>query len=210
MVATHVWQTAISAPAYLWLAGVDEDSRMTKRTSTSVASYHALICPSYRLLVNEINGSIWSWLVASVPCLLPRHILYHTCTSMIVCSNLGPDMAISRGIWLRDHTSFLFGACITLLFSASEAYSCSGWSPTPILSTATSLVLDTFGESFEAFGFGSLTGMKFSPVFPGLCRAVEVVEAKDRVDCRETRRVTPASRARATDTGTDIVYRFPR
>lgn len=73
-----------------------------------------------------------------------------------------------------------------------------------MLSTAISFVFDTLGVS-PLPGFGSLTGVKFSPGFPGLWPAATLVEAKGRIACRGTRRATPDKRARTKDTGADIV-----
>jgi len=93
---------------------------------------------------------------------------------------------------------------MTLIFSASEAYSCRGWSPTPMLSMASSFVFETLGVCPLA-GLGSLTGVRFSLGFPGLWLAATLVEAKDRTACRGTRRATPDKRARTRDTGADMV-----
>ena len=71
----------------------------------------------------------------------------------MVCSNLGPDIAFPLGFWLRDHTPALFGACVTLLSSASSVFSCKAvdeWTD----SNGSSLVFETFGTSFK--GAGSL------------------------------------------------------
>jgi len=73
------------------------------------------------------------------------------CNSMIVCSNLGPLIAFSLGFWLRDQTVALFGACATLLSSAAVVFSCkrASWNG---VSIGVSLVLDTLGTFFGAFG----------------------------------------------------------
>ena len=73
---------------------------------------------------------------------------------MIVCSNLGPDIAFALGFWLLDQTSVRFGACVTRSFSASLAFSTNGASRCGV-SIGSSLVLETFGTGFE--DVGSLT-----------------------------------------------------
>ena len=55
---THIWQAAVGAPADLWLVHVDEDARVSSRTASTIARYHALVHPLDRLLVDEINGRV--------------------------------------------------------------------------------------------------------------------------------------------------------
>lgn len=73
------------------------------------------------------------------------------CISIMVCSNLGPDIAFSLGFWLRDHFPSLFGACITLNFSAVSTLSCNGLSWTWD-SIGNSLDFETLGTFFGEFG----------------------------------------------------------
>lgn len=71
------------------------------------------------------------------------------CNSIIVCSNLGPDIAFALGFWLLDQIADLFGACVTLKLSACSTLSeilaslCG-------VSIGNSLLLLTFGTSFGA------------------------------------------------------------
>lgn len=131
--------------------------------------------------MNKIYCCIRTWLSSLLaPRFLQLSDVYRTCSSIIVCSNLGPDIANSRGIWFRDQTVARLGACIVRLFSASEAYSCRGLSPTPMLSMATSFVLDTLG--LTEGGFGSFACSCVCPlVCPWLSRwDIEVRENRRR------------------------------
>lgn len=114
-----------------------------------------------------------------------------TCCSIIVCSNLGPDIANSLGIWLLDHTLFLFGACIDLLSSAISTFSCKGVSPMPTAVIGVSFVLDTLGVEcrFEL----SFAGFNVGPP----CRATELVELKDRTAYLDGWQSDTGSRVRA-------------
>lgn len=67
----------------------------------------------------------------------------------MVCSNLGPDIALARGFWLRDQVSFLFGDCILLTSSASSTVSCNA-SLLKGFSIGSSFVFETFGTCFGA------------------------------------------------------------
>jgi len=55
---TYIWQTTIGAPVDLWLVHVDEDSRMTQWTTTTITSDTFIGYPSYGLFVNELDRSI--------------------------------------------------------------------------------------------------------------------------------------------------------
>jgi hypothetical protein len=81
---------------------------------------------------------------------------------MIVCSNLGPVIALSLGCWLLDHIFDRLGACSCRCLSPSSALSCStpSWAPNAV--TPISLVFETLGGSFG--GVGSLACSLFSPV----------------------------------------------
>lgn len=72
----------------------------------------------------------------------------------MVCSNLGPDMALALGFWLLDQVASLFGACEVRRLSASSTFSCNAADDCGD-SLGSSLVLETFGTCFE--GFESLT-----------------------------------------------------
>lgn len=75
-----------------------------------------------------------------------------TWDSIIVCSNLGPVIASSLGIWLRDQGLALLGACNCLALSPSVTISCNGASEAPMESTGVSSVFDTLGVSFRDWG----------------------------------------------------------
>lgn len=140
---------------------------MACRSTTTVASNYSWVNPSYWLFVTKFNSCVWLWLQHVSPSTM--WIVFHelTWSSIIVCSNLGPDMASSRGIWLFDQTPFLFGAWSCRCFSASSTDSCNGASDAPKDVTAVSFVSDTLGVNLR--GLGSLAWLKFSPV-PGPCR----------------------------------------
>lgn len=114
----------------------------------------------------------------------------------MVCSNRGPVMASSRGIWLLDHGFSLFGACICLCCSATCANSCTGASRLPIASVGVSFVLETLGVSF--LGVGSLACSKFSPV-PGPCRRQRVDVDSDLKSVRTAGKPTLGTRVRMDD-----------
>ena len=75
---------------------------------------------------------------------------------MIVCSNLGPTIACSLGLWLLLQIPVLFGACMVLIFSASSTVSTSGESCEPIGLVGVAFVADTF--CVVAGVFGSFAG----------------------------------------------------
>ena len=89
---------------------------MTQRAASSVARYGAVVCPSDGLFVDELDGSIWTRLNTSVlanvlalhvvvprfsntlrPEISPQQVIQRTWSSMMLCSNLGPLIAISLG-----------------------------------------------------------------------------------------------------------------
>lgn len=57
---THKWKTTVCAHADLGLVCVDEDSGVSQWSSTSIARHYSVVCPSYRLLVDQVNGSLRS------------------------------------------------------------------------------------------------------------------------------------------------------
>ena len=57
---TYKWNAAVCAPVDFRFISVDEDTRMSKRATASVTSYNAVLDPTNRLLVNEIDRGIWS------------------------------------------------------------------------------------------------------------------------------------------------------
>jgi hypothetical protein len=117
---TYKRNSAVCAPADLGLVHVDEDPWVAERTAASVARYDTLICPANGLLVDELHGRVWAGLnqysLANVPqssCtflsplftspkppnfpLIPQYQDRHTWSSIMLCSNLGPLIATSRG-----------------------------------------------------------------------------------------------------------------
>lgn len=72
----------------------------------------------------------------------------HTCSSIIVCSNLGPTIALLLSCWLRLQTVALLGACITLFFSPSSTLSCRVRSKLPSELVGVALVALTGEGSF--------------------------------------------------------------
>lgn len=80
---------------------------------------------------------------------------------MIVCSNLGPTMALSLGCWLRLQMLGLFGACSCLFFSPSSGLSTSGLSQEPwddVYLAFVSATLGTGGASLGLLAGTSSTG----------------------------------------------------
>lgn len=67
--ATYKWQSTISTWADLRLIHVDEDLRVPKGTSSTIARHHALLRPANGLLVNEFDGGQRSRLY---PCALAK------------------------------------------------------------------------------------------------------------------------------------------
>lgn len=65
-----------------------------------------------------------------------------TCNSTIVCSNLGPDIAVSLGCWLLDQIAALFGSCLTLSFSPVSTLSTNISSCCCFVFTGNSFVFD--------------------------------------------------------------------
>jgi hypothetical protein len=59
---TYEGNSAVCAPANLGLIRVDEDPRVTKGTTASIARHDALVCPANGLLVDEFDGSVWTGL----------------------------------------------------------------------------------------------------------------------------------------------------
>ena len=63
--ATYKGKTAVRAPADLRLIGVDEDARVTERTTTAVAGHDAVVRPADGLLVDQVDGSVRARLFTS-------------------------------------------------------------------------------------------------------------------------------------------------
>jgi hypothetical protein len=59
-------KTAVRAPADLRLIYVDEDPGVAERTTASVAFYGAVVCPANGLLVDELDGGVWTGLRSHV------------------------------------------------------------------------------------------------------------------------------------------------
>ena len=84
---------------------------------------------------------------------------------------------MSLDCWFLLHGFVLFGACITLCFSASDTSSLKGSSRFPIAVVGVSLVCDTFCVCF--LGVGSLACSRFSPVpGPWLRKLVALVNGR--------------------------------
>jgi hypothetical protein len=112
-------KTAVCAPADLRLIYVDEDPGVAERTTASVAFYGTVVCPADGLLVDELDGGVWTGLhhiisanalliFSSIPSSLfswyephtqspPLCHLERTWSSIMLCSNLGPLIATSLG-----------------------------------------------------------------------------------------------------------------
>ena len=108
---TYKWQTAVCAHADLWFVGVDEYSGVSQWSTASITLNNPVVCPSYRLLVNQRDSCLRSWLHGSQQItdgkyrnakrsfhlVLTAVRIPRTWNSMIVCSNLGPDIALVLG-----------------------------------------------------------------------------------------------------------------
>lgn len=113
---TYKWQAAVCAPADLGLISVDKDPGVPQRAASSVARYGAVMCPADGLLVDELNGGIWTRLYTTTlanvlvlyfivmplpsafpPVFHPPEMIQHTWSSIMLCSNRGPLIAISLG-----------------------------------------------------------------------------------------------------------------
>lgn len=86
-VDTYIWNTAVSAPADLWLVDIDEDTWVAKRSAAAVARHRTLVGPADWLLVDEVDGCVWTWLrtevssrfsscLLSILCLI-AHLIFH-------------------------------------------------------------------------------------------------------------------------------------
>lgn len=71
---TYKWQATVCAPANLGLISVDKDPGVPQRSASSVARYGAVVCPADGLLVDELNGSIWTRLYTTT--LADVHVLH--------------------------------------------------------------------------------------------------------------------------------------
>lgn len=117
----------------------------------SVSSSRLFRCPS-------LSSSSSSSTVNSQ--VFPLHSPNLTWSAIIICSNLGPTMAFSRGCWLRLHTSLRLGACMVRMRSPSATLSCRAWSMLPSELNGISLVLLT--GLCEGRSTGSLAGTGLS------------------------------------------------
>jgi hypothetical protein len=59
---TYIWKATICALAHLGLVCVDEDSWMTKWSTSTITGDRFGAHPSDGLFVNQVDGCIWSWL----------------------------------------------------------------------------------------------------------------------------------------------------
>jgi len=73
---TYKWQTAVGAEANLWFVDIDEDSRVTQWPSSAIARDLALVCPTYRLLMDEFDRSKRSRLEVCTPLSAIEQTLY--------------------------------------------------------------------------------------------------------------------------------------
>lgn len=64
--STHERDSTVSTPTDLWLIDVDKDPWMTQRSASSITRDSPRFRPSYRLLVNEANGSFRLWLIVAL------------------------------------------------------------------------------------------------------------------------------------------------
>lgn len=62
---TYIWKATICALIDLWLIKVDEDPRVTKRSTTTITHNGSLLGPSDGLLVNEVDGGLGGRLCSS-------------------------------------------------------------------------------------------------------------------------------------------------
>jgi len=56
------WKTTVCAYANLRFVDINKDSGMSQWSSTSITFHNTLVCPSYRLLVDQANSCFGSWL----------------------------------------------------------------------------------------------------------------------------------------------------
>lgn len=105
---THEWHSAVCTPADLRLVCVDEDTRMSQRSSTTIARDNLRLRPSYRLFVDQVNGGHWTWLLRtqlSLSCVVDcSHLIFHdrllkTGTNHCLCSRLLASRPRSSTIW---------------------------------------------------------------------------------------------------------------
>lgn len=55
----YVGDAAVAAVCNLGLVSVDVDLGMSRRATAAITDDHAVMGPSHRLLVNQLNGSLW-------------------------------------------------------------------------------------------------------------------------------------------------------
>ena len=171
---TYIWHTTVSACADLRLVCVDEDTRVAKRASATIARNDTLLGPAHGLLVNEVDGCHRSRLRHCQPMSLPTTVFtaiahvqrptlaypVRTWSSMIVCSKRGPTMAFSRGCWLLLQMPLRLGACMVRICSPASTLSCRTLSRLPSEDVGVALVAET-GEC-GSLGLGLLAGTGLS------------------------------------------------
>ena len=59
---TYKGDSTVCAPTYLRFVQVDEYSRMTQWTTTTITGYNTFLSPSYWLFVNKFDSGFWTWL----------------------------------------------------------------------------------------------------------------------------------------------------
>lgn len=64
---TYEWKTTVVAYGDLGLVAVDKDPRVSCGATTAVAGHHTVVCPAYRLLVDEFYGGVGLRLKDSSP-----------------------------------------------------------------------------------------------------------------------------------------------
>lgn len=112
---TYKWQTAVCAPADLWLVQVDEDSWVSQWSTTAITGHDTLLGPCDWLLVNQVNGCVWAWL-RSIVLAIGCHFRSYCLLSL-------PRTAMPRYPYLILHNSLLkawanHGLCAWLLAPA--------------------------------------------------------------------------------------------
>ncbi len=61
---TYKRKSAVSAGTNLWLIDVDIDAWVAQWSTTAVAGDHAVVGPADGLLVDELDGCFWGWLLS--------------------------------------------------------------------------------------------------------------------------------------------------
>lgn len=82
-VATHKGQATVGAEVNLRLVDIDEYSWMSQGSTSAITGYLPIVCPSYWLFVNELDGCIGLWLPpvslksSVVHCMVHAHLKVH-------------------------------------------------------------------------------------------------------------------------------------